>query len=89
MASAQEYDQVIQQTQAAFLEWRQVPAPKRGEMVRQIGEAIREAKEDLGRLISWEVGKIVQEGEGEVQKMIDICDFAVRLSRQLYTIYEL
>lgn len=84
MASPDEYNEVVRQAQAAFLEWRQTPAPKRGDIVRQIGDAVRAAKGDLGRLISWEVGKIVQEGEGEVQEMIDICDFAVGLSRQLY-----
>lgn len=68
----------------AFLEWRQVPAPKRGELIRLLGEELRAAKADLGRLVSIEVGKITSEGLGEVQEMIDICDFAVGLSRQLY-----
>ena len=68
----------------AFLEWRLVPAPKRGELIRLLGEELRAAKTDLGRLVSIEVGKIVSEGLGEVQEMIDICDFAVGLSRQLY-----
>ncbi|HLY57905.1 MAG TPA: aldehyde dehydrogenase family protein [Stellaceae bacterium] len=68
----------------AFLAWRQVPAPRRGELIRLFGEALRDAKETLGRLVSWETGKILQEGLGEVQEMIDICDFAVGLSRQLY-----
>lgn len=68
----------------AFLEWRLVPAPKRGELIRLLGEELRAAKADLGRLVSIEVGKIVSEGLGEVQEMIDICDFAVGLSRQLY-----
>jgi aldehyde dehydrogenase (NAD+) len=68
----------------AFLEWRDWPAPKRGELVRLFGEELRGAKADLGRLVSIETGKIVQEGLGEVQEMIDICDFAVGLSRQLY-----
>ncbi len=68
----------------AFLEWRLVPAPKRGELIRLLGEELRAAKSDLGRLVSIEVGKIVSEGLGEVQEMIDICDFAVGLSRQLY-----
>jgi aldehyde dehydrogenase (NAD+) len=67
----------------AFLEWRLVPAPKRGEVVRQIGEALRKFKEPLGKLVSYEMGKSYQEGLGEVQEMIDICDFAVGLSRQL------
>ncbi len=69
---------------AAFLAWRLVPAPKRGELIRLLGEELRAAKEDLGRLVSIEVGKIRSEGLGEVQEMIDICDFAVGLSRQLY-----
>ncbi|MET1110089.1 MAG: aldehyde dehydrogenase family protein, partial [Allosphingosinicella sp.] len=69
---------------AAFLAWRQVPAPRRGELVRLFGEVLREEKEALGRLVSLEAGKILQEGLGEVQEMIDICDFAVGLSRQLY-----
>ncbi|MFM7430221.1 MAG: aldehyde dehydrogenase family protein [Flammeovirgaceae bacterium] len=74
---------VIDQAQRAFLEWRVVPAPKRGEVVRQIGEALRKYKEPLGKLVSYEMGKSYQEGLGEVQEMIDICDFAVGLSRQL------
>ena len=82
--SEDQYEDVVQAAQKAFLEWRQVPAPKRGEIVRQIGEALREHKEDLGRLVTLENGKILQEGLGEVQEMIDICDFAVGLSRQLY-----
>ncbi len=82
--SDEQYEQVVDEAQKAFLEWRQVPAPKRGEIVRQIGDALRENKEDLGRLVTWENGKILQEGLGEVQEMIDICDFAVGLSRQLY-----
>jgi aldehyde dehydrogenase (NAD+) len=68
----------------AFLEWRTVPAPRRGELVRLLGEELRSAKEPLARLITLECGKIIQEGLGEVQEMIDICDFAVGLSRQLY-----
>jgi aldehyde dehydrogenase (NAD+) len=74
---------VIDQAQKAFLEWRVVPAPKRGEVMRQIGEALRKYKEPLGKLVSYEMGKSYQEGLGEVQEMIDICDFAVGLSRQL------
>ena len=70
--------------QAAFLAWRDVPAPRRGELVRLLGEALRAHKDDLGRLVSIETGKILSEGLGEVQEMIDICDFAVGLSRQLY-----
>ena len=68
----------------AFLEWRTVPAPRRGELVRLLGEGLREAKEPLARLVTLEAGKIIQESLGEVQEMIDICDFAVGLSRQLY-----
>ena len=78
------YEQVIQTAQAAFLEWRKWPAPKRGEVVRQLGEALRKEKHALGQLVSYEMGKSLQEGLGEVQEMIDICDFAVGLSRQLY-----
>src|SRR6266702_8058999 len=74
----------IQKAHAAFLEWRLVPAPKRGELVRLLGEELRANKRALGRLVSIEVGKIETEGLGEVQEMIDICDFAVGLSRQLY-----
>ncbi len=74
----------IEKAHAAFLEWRQVPAPKRGELVRLLGEELRANKDALGRLVSIEVGKIASEGLGEVQEMIDICDFAVGLSRQLY-----
>ena len=69
---------------AAFLEWREVPAPRRGELVRLLGEELRAEKETLGRLVTLEAGKIVQEGLGEVQEMIDICDYAVGLSRQLH-----
>ena len=83
-ASLEDYEKVITGALSAFKIWRRVPAPQRGEMVRQIGNSVREAKEDLGKLISWEMGKIYQEGLGEVQEMIDICDFAVGLSRQLY-----
>jgi aldehyde dehydrogenase (NAD+) len=79
-----DYEAVVDAAQQAFKEWRTWPAPKRGEVVRQIGEALREHKDALGRLVSLEMGKIYQEGLGEVQEMIDICDFAVGLSRQLY-----
>jgi len=72
------------QAQQAFEQWRKVPAPRRGELVRLLGEELRAAKEPLARLVTVEAGKIVQEGLGEVQEMIDICDFAVGLSRQLY-----
>ncbi len=79
----EDYDIVIETAQAAFKEWRKVPAPQRGEMVRQFGNKLRELKEPLGQLVSYEMGKSLQEGYGEVQEMIDICDFAVGLSRQL------
>ncbi|MEQ9288549.1 MAG: aldehyde dehydrogenase family protein [Cyclobacteriaceae bacterium] len=78
------YNHVIESAQVAFIEWRLVPAPKRGEVVRQFGEALRNNKESLGKIVSYEMGKSYQEGLGEVQEMIDICDFAVGLSRQLY-----
>ncbi len=84
ITSRKDYDKVIDTAQKAFKEWRQVPAPKRGEIVRQYGEALRKNKDALGRLVSYEMGKSLQEGWGEVQEMIDICDFAVGLSRQLY-----
>jgi aldehyde dehydrogenase (NAD+) len=74
----------IDRAQAAFLAWRDVPAPRRGELVRLLGEELRAAKADLGLLVTLEVGKVPSEGAGEVQEMIDICDFAVGLSRQLY-----
>jgi aldehyde dehydrogenase (NAD+) len=77
------YDAVIETARAAFGEWRNWPAPRRGEIVRQIGEALRANKQSLGRLVSYEMGKSLQEGYGEVQEMIDICDLAVGLSRQL------
>lgn len=83
-ATEEEYEKVIQKAEEAFKKWRLVPAPKRGEVVRQIGEALRKYKEPLGKLVSYEMGKSYQEGLGEVQEMIDICDFAVGLSRQLY-----
>lgn len=82
--SAEGYNQTLQTAQKAFLEWRTWPAPKRGDIVRQVGEALRYYKEPLGKLVSYEMGKSLQEGLGEVQEMIDICDFAVGLSRQLY-----
>lgn len=78
------FDKVVKQAHQAFLQWRLVPAPKRGEVVRQVGEALRKYKEPLGKLVSYEMGKSYQEGLGEVQEMIDICDFAVGLSRQLH-----
>ena len=78
------YHEAITQAQTAFTSWKNVPAPKRGEYIRQFGNALREEKETLGALVSLEMGKSYQEGLGEVQEMIDICDFAVGLSRQLY-----
>jgi aldehyde dehydrogenase (NAD+) len=83
-ASKSNYEEIINTAQAAFIKWRKVPAPKRGEIVRQIGDELRKNKETLGKLVSYEMGKSLQEGYGEVQEMIDICDFAVGLSRQLY-----
>src|SRR5262245_52481799 len=74
----------IGRAHSAFVAWRRVPAPRRGELVRLLGEELRSAKDDLGRLVTLETGKIASEGRGEVQEMIDICDFAVGLSRQLY-----
>src|SRR5919112_4625879 len=82
--TAEEAKAVIGRADAAFKAWRSIPAPKRGEFVRLLGEELRASKEDLGRLVTLEAGKIVSEGLGEVQEMIDICDFAVGLSRQLY-----
>ena len=79
-----EYDRIVDRAHEAFLHWRTVPAPRRGEVVRQIGNRLRGMKSDLGALVSLEMGKIQAEGEGEVQEMIDICDFATGLSRQLY-----
>ncbi len=84
MATLADYETVMQKAQEAFATWRHVPAPKRGEIVRQIGDKLRKYKEPLGKLVTLEMGKILQEGLGEVQEMIDICDFAVGLSRQLY-----
>jgi len=80
----EEYAQTMDAAQKAYSQWRTVPAPKRGEMVRQFGNRLRELKEPLGKLVSYEMGKSYQEGLGEVQEMIDICDFAVGLSRQLH-----
>jgi aldehyde dehydrogenase (NAD+) len=84
LASRADYEQVVATSESAFAKWRMLPAPKRGEIVRQIGEALREHKEDLGRLVTMEVGKLLSEGLGEVQEAIDMADFAVGLSRQLY-----
>jgi aldehyde dehydrogenase (NAD+) len=83
-ATLDDYNQTVELARRAFTEWRKVPAPQRGEIVRQIGLELRKYKEPLGRLVSYEMGKIYQEGLGEVQEMIDICDFAVGQSRQLY-----
>lgn len=83
-ATWDDYELVMEKATAAFSSWRMVPAPKRGEIVRQIGNRLREYKEPLGSLVSYEMGKVYQEGLGEVQEMIDIADFAVGLSRQLY-----
>ena len=80
----EEYDGIVDRAHQAFLEWRTVPAPRRGEIVRQLGNKLRELKSELGALVTLEMGKIGVEGEGEVQEMIDICDFATGLSRQLY-----
>jgi aldehyde dehydrogenase (NAD+) len=83
-ATEADYEAIILKAQEAFTQWRMVPAPKRGEVVRQLAERLRHYKEPLGKLVSYEMGKSLQEGLGEVQEMIDICDFAVGLSRQLY-----
>lgn len=80
----EDYEAVMEKATEAFKSWRLVPAPKRGEIVRQMGDELRKYKEPLGQLVSYEMGKSLQEGLGEVQEMIDICDFAVGLSRQLY-----
>ncbi len=79
-----EYDRIVDRAHRAFLSWRKVPAPRRGEVVRQLGDRLRAVKKELGQLVTLEMGKIAAEGEGEVQEMIDICDFATGLSRQLY-----
>ncbi|MFM1851363.1 MAG: Succinate-semialdehyde dehydrogenase GabD [Verrucomicrobiota bacterium] len=83
-ASPADYERMVRAAQKAFEVWRAVPAPKRGEVVRQLGNALRDLKQPLGQLVSLEAGKILAEGEGEVQEMIDICDFATGLSRQLH-----
>ena len=83
-ASVQDYEYILDKAEDAFLSFRTLPAPKRGDLVRQLGNKLREKKSYLGQLVSWEMGKSLQEGLGEVQEMIDICDFAVGLSRQLY-----
>ena len=78
------YHKIVLSSKKAFKDWRKIPAPKRGEIVRQIGNELRKKKNALGALVSYEMGKSLQEGLGEVQEMIDICDFSVGLSRQLY-----
>ena len=78
------YSRIVEETRSGFQRWREVPAPRRGALVRDLGEALRELQEPLGELVTLEMGKIRAEGIGEVQEMIDICDFAVGLSRQLY-----
>jgi aldehyde dehydrogenase (NAD+) len=84
LCTDEQYEQVIKKAEEAFLTWRVYPSPKRGDIVRQVGEALRQYKEPLGKLVSYEMGKSLQEGYGEVQEMIDICDFAIGLSRQLH-----
>ncbi|OUC09365.1 aldehyde dehydrogenase, partial [Litorilinea aerophila] len=83
-ATAPTYDAIVARAAAAFAHWRTVPAPKRGLLVRDLGNALREVQEPLGEMVTLEMGKIRAEGIGEVQEMIDICDFALGLSRQLY-----
>ena len=83
-ASDEDYERTVTRAQEAFAKWRVTPGPVRGETVRQLGNALREAKSDLAKLVTMEMGKIIAEGEGEVQEMIDICDFAVGQSRMLY-----
>src|ERR1044072_5420917 len=83
-ASDSDYDKAIARAQEAFLKWRATPGPVRGDTVRRLGNALRELKHELGQLVTLETGKIIAEGEGEVQEMIDICDFAVGQSRMLY-----
>ena len=84
MAGPRDYDRVVKRALEAFEGWRMMPAPKRGEIVREIGDELRQHKAELGALVTLEMGKILAEGQGEVQEMIDIADFAVGLSRQLY-----
>ncbi|HHS49548.1 MAG TPA: aldehyde dehydrogenase family protein [candidate division Zixibacteria bacterium] len=83
-ADGDDYERIVKSAEKAFEVWRSVPAPKRGLLIRALGDKLREHKDDLGALVSLEMGKIIAEGKGEVQEMIDICDFAVGLSRQLY-----
>jgi NAD-dependent aldehyde dehydrogenases len=83
-STAKDYEKAMQKATEAFKTWKMMPAPKRGEIVRQFGESLRAKKDSLGALVSYEMGKSLQEGLGEVQEMIDICDLAVGLSRQLF-----
>ena len=83
-ASPDDVDGIVARAKAAQLRWQSVPAPRRGELVRRYGNALRDGKDALGALVTLETGKILQEGLGEVQEMIDICDFALGLSRQLH-----
>ena len=83
-SSPEDYERAVTRAREAFLKWRATPAPVRGETIRRLGNALRAAKSDLAKLVTLEMGKILAEGEGEVQEMIDICDFAVGLSRQLH-----
>src|SRR5258708_823013 len=84
LADEEDYDDVVYEAAKTFERWRMLPAPQRGEIVREIGEELRDAKDELGTLVTLEMGKILAEGKGEVQEMIDIADFATGLSRQLY-----
>lgn len=84
LASADDYDRAVESSEETFDRWRTLPAPKRGEYIRRLGDGLRENIDALGALVTLEMGKIHLEGVGEVQEMVDICDFAVGLSRQLY-----
>src|SRR5579864_8397440 len=84
LASSEDYEGIVLRAQTTFERWRMLPAPQRGEIVREIGDELRRAKRELGKLVTLETGKILAEGEGEVQEMIDIAGFAAGLSRQLY-----
>ena len=84
LASAEDHEAIVTRARSAFERWRMLPAPQRGEIVRQIGDELRKAKQELGRMVTLEAGKIVAEGQGEVQEMIDVAGFARGLSRQLY-----
>ena len=82
--AAENYEKIVRKSQSAFIEWRKWPAPRRGKVIHDYGRLLRLQQQHLGRLVSYEMGKSLQEGLGEVQEMIDICDFSVGLSRQLY-----